>query len=149
MTVLWLSRIVARLSTRKNTLNPRPVPVGFAEDSVVWDRFLKRVNNIAKRLLASSCLSVCMPVWLSGHTEQLGCRWTDFCEMWYLSVFEKYVEKIQVSWKYDKNYVILYEEIYTYLIILRSIIFNMRSVSLAIYRENQNTHFVFSNLFFL
>jgi len=35
--------------------------------------------------------------------EQLGSHWMDFHEILHLSVFEKYVEKIQVSLKYDKN----------------------------------------------
>ena len=34
------------------------------------------------------CLSVCM--------EQLGPHWTDFHEIWYLTIFRKSVEKIQV-----------------------------------------------------
>jgi len=53
------------------------------------------VKNGEKRLLASSCLSVRM--------EQLGAHWTDFHEIWYLSIFRKSVEKIQVSLKSDKN----------------------------------------------
>jgi len=35
--------------------------------------------------------------------EQLGSSWADFHKIWYLSVFRKYVEKIQVSLKSDKN----------------------------------------------
>jgi hypothetical protein len=34
---------------------------------------------------------------------QLGSHWMDFHEIWYLSVFRKYVEKIQVLLKSDKN----------------------------------------------
>jgi hypothetical protein len=44
-------------------------------------------------------LSVCLPV----RMEQLGSQWTDFREIWYLSIFRKTVEKIQVSLKSDKN----------------------------------------------
>jgi hypothetical protein len=40
-------------------------------------------------------MSVCM--------EQLGSHWTDFYEIWYLSVSGKSVEKIQVSSKSAKN----------------------------------------------
>jgi len=35
--------------------------------------------------------------------EQLGSHWTDFCEIWYMSIFRKYVERIHVSLKSDKN----------------------------------------------
>jgi len=35
--------------------------------------------------------------------EQLGSHWMDFHEILHLIVFKKYVEKIQVSLKYDKN----------------------------------------------
>ena len=56
----------------------------------------RRVCNIAKkRLLASSCLSVCM--------KQLVSHWTDFHEIWYRSIFRKSVMEIQVSLKSDSN----------------------------------------------
>jgi hypothetical protein len=48
-----------------------------------------------KRLLTSLCLSVCM--------EQLGFHWKDFHGIWYLSIFRKPAEKIQVWLKSDKN----------------------------------------------
>jgi len=35
--------------------------------------------------------------------EQLASQWTDFHEILYLSIFRKFVEKIQVSLKSDKN----------------------------------------------
>jgi len=39
----------------------------------------------------------------SVRMEQLGSHWTDFHEIQYLSIFRKYVEKIHVSLKSDKN----------------------------------------------
>ena len=39
----------------------------------------------------------------SVNMEQLGSYWIDFHENWYLSIFRKSVEKIQVSFKSDKN----------------------------------------------
>jgi hypothetical protein len=45
------------------------------------------------------CLSVCLYV----RVEQLGSHWTAFHEIWYLGIFRKSVEKIQVSLKSDKN----------------------------------------------
>jgi hypothetical protein len=35
--------------------------------------------------------------------EQLGPHWTDFREIWYLSIFQKYVENIQVWLKSDTS----------------------------------------------
>ena len=66
---------------------------------VNWDDasvLLARSRKCEKRPLASSVrLSVC--------TEQLGSHWTDFHEIWYLSIFRKSVEKIQTSLKSEKN----------------------------------------------
>ena len=42
-----------------------------------------------------SCLSICM--------EQIGYHWTDFHETWYLRIFLKYVEKIEVTSKSHKE----------------------------------------------
>jgi len=75
-------------------------------------------------------------------------HWTDFRETWHFSVFPKSVEKIQVSLKLDKNNGYLYVDQFTILIIARSVLLRMRNVSEKSRRENQNTHFVFSNLFF-
>jgi hypothetical protein len=44
-----------------------------------------------------------MSVCVSVRMEQLCSNWADFHEIWYLSVFQKSVEKIQLSLKYDKN----------------------------------------------
>ena len=35
--------------------------------------------------------------------ELIGSHWTDFHEIWYLSIFQRYVEKIEVSLKFDKK----------------------------------------------
>jgi len=42
---------------------------------------------------------------------------------------------------------ILHEDLHTYMITSHRIILGMRNVSDKIYRENQETHFVYSNLF--
>jgi hypothetical protein len=44
-----------------------------------------------------------MSVHLSIRMEQLGSHWTDFHEIWYLSILRKCVEKIQASLKSDEN----------------------------------------------
>ena len=51
------------------------------------------------RLVRSACLSV-RP---SDRMEQLDSHRTDFHEILYLIIFQKFVEKIQVSLKSDKN----------------------------------------------
>jgi uncharacterized membrane protein len=52
-----------------------------------------------KRLLATSCRSVCAPVCM----EKLGAHWTDFLENWYLIIFRKSFQKIHVWLKSNKN----------------------------------------------
>jgi hypothetical protein len=59
--------------------------------------FQARSQNCKKRLLASSCLSVRRS---SVRMEQLGSHWTDFHEIWYLSIFRKPVQKIQYQYKF-------------------------------------------------
>ena len=56
--------------------------------------------------MTSSCLSARL-------REQLGFCWTVLHEIWYLRIFfRKYVEKIQVALKWDKNKWYLYMEAY-------------------------------------
>jgi len=105
-------------------------------------RRLRKIGE--KRLTASSCLSVRM--------EPLGLHWTNFYKIWYLSIFfRKSVEKIQVSWKWDKKnrHFIKkkYEDLYTFLIVSRPVLLRMRTVSDKMCGENQNTYFIFNNLF--
>ena len=44
-----------------------------------------------------------MSISLYARMEQIGSHWTNIQKIWYLSIFRKYVEKIQVSLKSDKN----------------------------------------------
>jgi hypothetical protein len=46
---------------------------------------------------------IVMSVRPSARIEQLGPHWTEFHEIWYLSVFRKYVEEFQVSLISGKN----------------------------------------------
>jgi len=80
----------------------------------------------------------------SVRMEQLGCRWTDFHEFWYLKILRNSVEKIQVWLKSDKNNS---EDLCTYLISCL-VLLRMRNISGKSCRENQNAHFMFSNPFF-
>jgi hypothetical protein len=56
------------------------------------------------------------------------------------------IEKILSSLKSDKKMVALYEYQYSFLITSRSLLFRKRNILDKLCRENQNTHFVFSNV---
>ena len=70
--------------------------------------------------------------------EQLGSHWTDFNEIWYLRIFRKSVEKIQVSLKPENTNIHLYH-------ISLMFSYNKKCLDKSC-RENQNTHF--GSLFF-
>jgi len=53
--------------------------------------------------LRKATISYIMSVHLSVRMEQLGSHWEEFHEIWYLRIFRKSVENIQVSLKSDKN----------------------------------------------
>ena len=76
-------------------------PPAFRPDSYCaqYDSFQARSQKCAKRLSASSCLSVRPSV----RIDQPGFRWSDFIEIWYLRIFRKFVQEIHVSLKSDKN----------------------------------------------
>jgi len=52
--------------------------------------------------LWKATISHVMSVRLSIRMEQLGSHWTDFRNIWYLSIFRKSVDNIHVSLKSDK-----------------------------------------------
>jgi hypothetical protein len=110
-----------------------------------------RSLNYEKRLLASSGLSVCrfvrLSACLSDRMKQLDCHRADFRDIWYLSIFRKSVEKIQVLLKNDKNNKhFIWRPMYNYDISLNSSW--MRNTLHKSCRENQKTHFMFNNIFF-
>ena len=80
-------------------------------------RTVMRVRKIAK---SDYSLRHVRP---SVRMQQLGSHWTDFHEIWHLSIFLKSVEKIQVSLKSWETF--------------------------PSYRETHNTHFIKFNKFFL
>jgi hypothetical protein len=91
-----------------------------------------------KRLLPSSCLPVCLP----ARIEQIGSHWTDFDEICYLNFFfflAKILTKLTGTFG---------EDVCTFMIISRRILLKRRNGLDKSCRENQNTHFVFSNFFF-
>jgi hypothetical protein len=94
-------------------------------------------------------MSVCLSVCPSVRAEQLGSHWVDFNEISYLCILRKICRKQR---KIHKNLSIitgtLHEDQYTFFVISRSFLLTMRNVSNRSYIENQNTRFVFNNLFF-
>jgi len=75
--------------------------------------------------------------------EQLGSHLTYFHEIWYLNVLRKYVEKINVSLKSDKNNGYLtWRPVYIFEHISLSSSWNEKC-----FIQNQNTHFMFNTFF--
>ena len=85
----------------------------------------------------------------SVRMGKLGSQWTHFHKIWYFSIFRiKTAEGIQVSLKSNKTNGYLHADQYTFLFRSRSVLLRMRNVSDKSCRENQDTHFVFSNVLF-
>jgi hypothetical protein len=74
-------------------------------------------------------------------------HWTDFHEMWYSSIFRKYFEIIQMWSNLTRITGTLHEDMCTFMILSRWILVRVRNVSDKNCRENENTHFTFSNFF--
>ena len=67
---------------------------------------------------------------MSVRMEQLGSQWTDFHEIWYLSIFSKKLSrKFEFYWKIARITGTLHEDVCTYLITSRSVILRMINVS--------------------
>ena len=60
--------------------------------------FHERSQNCEKRLLSSSCPSVCPSAW-----RKLGSHCTRFHQIWHFSTFRQSVDRIQGSFKCNKN----------------------------------------------
>jgi hypothetical protein len=83
---------------------------------------------------------------LSVYMAQLGSQLMDFREILYLCISWTSVKTIQVSLKSDKNVGTLHEGLCTFMLSYW-IILKMRNVSDKCCRENQNTHFMFNDVF--
>jgi hypothetical protein len=130
--LIFLTRVVVLLSLSARGLGPILSPKCYV---------FRIVCKIARKpVLASSYL----PVRLSVRMEQLGSPWTDFHEVWYLNIFRKSVEKIQILLKYDKN-TGYFKCKPTHLCDHISIffLFRMRNISEKCGKENQNTNCMF------
>jgi hypothetical protein len=90
-------------------------------------------------------ISLDMSVRLSAW--KIGSHLKDFREICYLSIFRKYVEKIQVSLKSDRsNGYFTWRPMYVFDHISVNSCY-MRKFSDKSCRESQNTHFMFNNFF--
>jgi hypothetical protein len=76
--------------------------------------------------------------------KKLGSHSTDFRETWHFTVFQKSVEKTQVSLKYKESITgTLHEDLCTFMMVDHRIFLRIRNTSDKSYRQNQNTHFIF------
>ena len=99
------------------------------------------MQNATISFLMSVRPSIFLSVRPSVRVEQIDSHWTDFYAIWYLRVFRKYLEKIQLSLKSSKNNgFFTWRPIYNYYNISLNLL-RMRNVSDRSCRENQNTHF--------
>jgi hypothetical protein len=80
MELTWIKRFLGAF------VNPRKITVSF-------------VMSVMFVYLSAACLTVC----LSVRMEKFNCHWTNFHEIWYLNIFRKSVEKIEVLLRYYKN----------------------------------------------
>jgi hypothetical protein len=90
------------IATRCNDCNPYITFRGIILQWVIFRRLCKIVMSVSVHpsVCSSARPSVIFPAVLM---EQLCSYWTDFLEIWYLNIFRKSVEKIQVSLESDKN----------------------------------------------
>jgi hypothetical protein len=91
----------------------------------------------------SRCLSVCPSAWnSSAPTRQI------LMKIHVKTFFENLLRKQKFEWKPTRITGTLHEDVTTFMTISRWILRRMRDVSNKCCRENQNTHFVFHNVFF-
>jgi len=102
-------------------------------DIIAFSTEICILSTIAK--LRKATISFVVPVRPSVRIEQLGFHCTDFHEIWYLIIFRKYVEKIQVSLKSARINGTVRGDQCTLLIIFHSLLLRMRNVSDKNYRE--------------
>ena len=79
-------------------------------NSINWLVFISAFANRRK-----ATISLVISVRPFDRMKQLGSQWTDFDEIWCLTVFRKSVEKTEVSLKPDKNKCVLYMITYVHL----------------------------------
>ena len=106
----------------------------------------RRVRKIcAKQLLASSCLSVCLSVRLKKNWAPSG---RIFMKFYIRVVFKNLLRKFRFHSDMTRMTGTSHEDRCRIIIISRSILLIIRNVSNTCCRENQNTYFMFNNVFF-
>ena len=114
-------------------------PAGWSDEE--WSPSLLRA--FAKFRKATKLRHVCP----SFRMAEIASHWKDFHEVWYWSMFREYVEKTRVSLKPHNNNGTSRADRHTFLIITRSVLRIMQNLSDKSCRENETTHFIFSDFF--
>ena len=79
--------------------------------------------------------------------EQRGSHWTDFHEIWYLSIFyENFSRKFKFHWTLTRITGTLHEDRCTFIITSLCILLGMKNISNKICSESQNTNCVFNTV---
>ena len=121
-------------------------PITMLKDhflSAVCDCFWARSRSILKATI-SFVVSVCPSLLI----EQLGSHQRDFHEILHLKIFRKFfLNKVKIHQDLIRIKDTLHADLYTVTIISRSILLRMGNVSDKICIDNQNTRFLFRNLF--
>ena len=102
-------------------------------------------QNCEKRLLAPSCPSARLTPCVCPH-RKIGLQSFMKCDIWVF--FENLSRKYNFNWNLSRIAGIVLEDLYTFLIMSRSVLLEMRKVSYKSCRENQNTHFKSKTIFF-
>ena len=105
------------------TISAGKQPQNYAEHSMFWMLFFK------------ACLV--------SFKDQLESKWMDFHEIWYLRIFQKPVEEIQVSLKSHKNNGhFTWSHMYIYGNILINSSLNEKCFRQKLYRKSKHTFYV-------
>ena len=100
-------------------------------------------------MLRKATMSLVVSVCLSVGMDQIGSRWTDFHEIWYLSIFRKSCLENSSLIKIRKELRVLCMKTYIqFLSYLASSLLRKRNARDKSCRENPNTHFILSNFCF-
>jgi len=86
-------------------------------------------QNCEKRLLASTCQSVCPSVRSTVRIEHTGFNKTHFHQIWYLNIFEELLRKLTFDENLTRTTGALHEDLCIFIIISRLIILRMRNAS--------------------
>jgi hypothetical protein len=113
----------------KNNLNDRLYLLSNLLSLFTFVGAFAKPRNTTIRFVMSVC----------PYIKQFGCHWTSFYEILYLNIFQKSVDKIQVSLKSDKNNGYLTWRPIHILDPSRAVLLRIRNVSDRSHRENQNT----------